>query len=135
MKNTKLLNDSKKGFSLIECLISLSLFLIIVLACLEFFGKTRNIFFKLKENKEAREGVLAALGKIRTDLNQGGAGLIDPAQSVFLKGYRKITASSSSSAAKRNCLFAAISPKGRRESSSRAHLNSKKEETSASLTL
>jgi len=86
MKKTKLLNDSQNGFSLIECLISLSLFLIIVLSCLEFFTRTRNIFFKLKEKEEAREAVLAALDKMRTDLHQGGAGLIDPIQLGILEG-------------------------------------------------
>jgi len=86
MKNTKLLNDSKNGFSLIESLISLSLFLIIVLACFEFFGRTRNLFFKLKEKEEAREAVLAALDKMRTDLHLGGAGLFDPIQLGILEG-------------------------------------------------
>ncbi len=86
MKNAKLLNDSQNGFSLIECLISLSLFLIIVLSCLEFFTRTRDIFFKLKEKEEDREAVLAALDKMRTDLHQGGAGLIDPVQLGILEG-------------------------------------------------
>ncbi len=86
MKNTKLLNDSQNGFSLIECLISLSLFLIIVLSCLEFFTRTRNLFFKLKEKEEDREAVLAALDKIRTDLHKGGAGLSDPVRLGILEG-------------------------------------------------
>ncbi len=86
MKNTKLLNDSKKGFSLIESLISLSLFLIIVLTCFEVFGRTRNLFFKLKEKEEEREAVLAALDKMRTDLHLGGAGLFDPIQLGILEG-------------------------------------------------
>lgn len=86
MKNTKLFNDSKNGFSLIESLISLSLFLIIVLICFEIFGRTRNLFFKLKEKEEAREAVLAALDKMRTDLHLGGAGLFDPIQLGILEG-------------------------------------------------
>ncbi len=80
------LTTQYKGFSLIECLISLSLFLIIVLACLEFLGKTRTLFVKLKDKEEAREGVLAALDKIRTDLQQGGSGLIAPTQLGLLEG-------------------------------------------------
>ena len=80
------MTDQYKGFSLIECLISLSLFLIIVLACLEFLGKTRTLFVKLKDKEEAREGVLAALDKIRTDLQQGGSGLIAPTQLGLLEG-------------------------------------------------
>ena len=86
MKDPILLNDSKKGFSLIECLISLSLFLIIVLACLEFLGKTRTLFVKIRDKEEARESVLASLDRIRTDLQQGGAGLVIPAQLGLLEG-------------------------------------------------
>ncbi len=78
--------NSQNGFSLIECLISLFLFLIIVLSCLEFFTRTRNIFFKLKEKEEDREAVLAALDMMRTDLHQGGAGLSDPIQLGILEG-------------------------------------------------
>jgi len=77
---------SQNGFSLIESLISLSLFLIIVLTCFEFFGQTRNLFFKLKEKEEAREAVLVALDKMRTDLHHGGAGLFDPVQLGILEG-------------------------------------------------
>ncbi len=86
MKNTKRLNESQNGFSLVECVISLSLFLIIVLACFELFGLTRNLFFKLKEKEEEREAVLAALDKMRTDLHLGGAGLSDPIQLGILEG-------------------------------------------------
>jgi hypothetical protein len=62
------------------------LFLIVVLTCFEFFGRTRNLFFKLKEKEEAREAVLAALDKMRSDLQQGGAGLYDPIQLGLLEG-------------------------------------------------
>ncbi len=75
-----------KGFSLIESLISLSLFLIIVLTCFELFGITRDIFIKLKNNEEAREAALAALDKIRTDLLAGGSGLINPIRLGILEG-------------------------------------------------
>lgn len=87
MKNIKPLHDSQNGFSLIETLISLSLFLIIILACLEFFGKTRNIFQKLKDKEDTREAVLAALDRISTDLQQAGAGLIDPIHLELLEGF------------------------------------------------
>jgi prepilin-type N-terminal cleavage/methylation domain-containing protein len=78
--------DSQNGFSLIECVISLSLFLIIVLICFEFFGRTRNLFVKLKEKEEEREAVLAALDKMKTDLHRGGAGLSVPIQLGILEG-------------------------------------------------
>ncbi len=86
MKKAIRLSDPKKGFSLIECVISLSLFLIIILACLEFLGRTRTLFVKLKDKEEAREGVLASLDRIQTDLQQGGSGLIAPAQLGLLEG-------------------------------------------------
>jgi len=41
--------NSEKGFSLMESTLALTLFLIVVLASLEFFGFTRNIFLKLKD--------------------------------------------------------------------------------------
>ncbi len=75
-----------KGFSLIESLISLSLFLIIVLISLELFGRTRDIFLKLKNNEDAREAALAALDKMSTDLLGGGSGLIDPIRLGILEG-------------------------------------------------
>lgn len=75
-----------KGFSLIESLISLSLFLIIVLISFELFGRTRDIFLKLKNNEDAREAALAALDKMSTDLLHGGSGLIDPIRLGILEG-------------------------------------------------
>lgn len=86
MKNIKQLINSKNGFSLVETVISLSLFLIIVLTCFEVFGRTRNLFFKLKEKEEAREAVLSALDKMRIDLLQGSAGLYTPIQLGILEG-------------------------------------------------
>jgi len=76
----------KKGFSLIESLLSLSLFLIMVLASLEFFGFTRGIFFKLKSKEETREAALSALDKMKTDLLAGGSGLLEPIQLGLLEG-------------------------------------------------
>ena len=76
MNDRKKRRKTTKGFSLIESLISLSLFLIIVLTCFELFGITRDTFLKLKNNEEAREAVLAALDKIRTDILAGGYCLV-----------------------------------------------------------
>jgi type II secretory pathway pseudopilin PulG len=70
----------EKGFSLIESLLSLTLFLMIVLFCLEIFGWTRTLFLKAKSKEEAKETALAALDKMRTDLTAGGSGLIHPIQ-------------------------------------------------------
>ncbi len=79
-----------KGFSLIESLLSLSLFLIIVLSSLEFFGFTRDLFFKLKTKQEAKEAAIAALDRMRFDLFEAGLGLQIPISLGVLEG---ITAS------------------------------------------
>ena len=77
---------SRKGFSLIESLISLTLFLIVVLASLEFFGFTRNLFLKLKNKEERKEAALSALDKMKTDLLTAGSGLLEPIQLGLLEG-------------------------------------------------
>jgi type II secretory pathway pseudopilin PulG len=69
---------SEAGFSLIESLLSLSLFLIIFLSSLEFFGFTRDIFLKLKTKQEVKEAALATLDKMRFDLLKAGLGLQQP---------------------------------------------------------
>ncbi len=86
MKEQQEREKIRKGFSLIESLISLSLFLIIVLISFELFGRTRDIFLKLKNNEDAREAALAALDKMSTDLLGGGSGLIDPIRLGILEG-------------------------------------------------
>jgi type II secretory pathway pseudopilin PulG len=78
--------SSEAGFSLIESLLSLSLFLIIVLSSLEFFGFTRNLFFKLKIKQETMEAALAALDKMRIDLLEAGLGLQQPISLGLLDG-------------------------------------------------
>ena len=82
---------SRRGFTLIEFLISLSLVLIIVLAGLEFFGQARALFLKLKEAEESEEAALAALDKIRIDLIRGGRGLSIPIGMGLLEAVRAET--------------------------------------------
>ncbi len=74
----------RKGFSLIESLISLSLFLIIVLSSLEFFAYARTHFQILKEEQETNQAAYAALDKMRIDLLHGGSGLLIPAKLAVL---------------------------------------------------
>ena len=76
----------KKGISLIESLISLSLFLFIVVACLELFGFTRKIFLKLKIQEESNAAVFSALDKMKTDILSGGSGLLEPVHLGLLEG-------------------------------------------------
>ncbi len=70
--------EKRKGFSLIESLISLTLFLIIVVSSLEFFAYTRSHFKKLKDQQETNQDAYAALDKMRIDLLHGGSGLLIP---------------------------------------------------------
>jgi len=79
---------SRKGFTLIECLISLSLLLIIVMAGLDFFGQARVLFLKLKEAEESEEAALSALDKMRIDLAHGGRGLAVPIGMGLLEAVR-----------------------------------------------
>ena len=75
----------RQGFSLIESLLALTLFSMIVLSTLEFFGMTKKTFFKLRDTQLAQESAWAALDKIRTDLLQAGQGLIEPLRSESSK--------------------------------------------------
>ena len=74
------------GFSLIESLICLSLFLFILLSSLEFFGLTRKIFLKLKSQQETKLAALTALDKMKTDLLNGGSGISEPIRLGVLEG-------------------------------------------------
>jgi len=67
---------SRRGFTLFECLVALTLSLFVIVASLHFFGLARKAFFKLKEKEEAGQGALAALDKIRIDLLHAGTGLV-----------------------------------------------------------
>jgi prepilin-type N-terminal cleavage/methylation domain-containing protein len=67
-----------KGFTLIECLIGLSLSLLVVCSTLEFFCSAEKHFLDLKDKEEAGQDVLAALDKIRIDVLHGGQGLVQP---------------------------------------------------------
>lgn len=74
-----------KGFSLIEGLISLSLFLFIFLSSIEIFTLTRSHFLKLKDEEETNEAAYSALDKIRIDLLDGGLGLLNPTKLGLLE--------------------------------------------------
>jgi type II secretory pathway pseudopilin PulG len=77
---------NRKGFTLIESLLSLVFFLMIILSSLEFFGTTRKIFFRLKEAQETSAGAAAALEKIRIDLLHAGRGLAQPISLGIIDG-------------------------------------------------
>jgi len=79
----------KEGFSLIESLISMTLFSFMLISCLDFFCTARSHFFKLKSEQENKESAFSALDKIRNDLLKGGLGLIAPSRLGIIKGIRK----------------------------------------------
>lgn len=81
--------NQEEGISLVESLLSLSLFFLLFFTSLQFFGFARNSFFKLKETETAREGALLALEKIKIDLLQGGFGLLKPLRLELLKGIEE----------------------------------------------
>lgn len=79
----------EKGLSLVESLISLSIFLAIVLASLEFFGFSRNLYLKLKIQQETGLAAFAALERMKTDILRAGLGLLDPIHLNLVEGITK----------------------------------------------
>ncbi len=68
----------RQGFSLIESLLAMSLFLLILLASVEFLAVARTAFLKLQSAQTNQESVMAALDKMKTDAFQSGQGLLEP---------------------------------------------------------
>jgi prepilin-type N-terminal cleavage/methylation domain-containing protein len=77
-----------RGFSLIESLISLALFLFILVISFEFFISTRNHFFNLREDQERNQAAYATLDKIRLDICESGRGLLTPQSYGLLEAIR-----------------------------------------------
>ncbi|MCK4931101.1 MAG: hypothetical protein KAT01_02970 [Candidatus Aminicenantes bacterium] len=84
----KVTKNSTAGFSLIESLLSLSLFLFILVSSFEFFISTRNHFFDLKDDQEVNQAAYATLDKIRLDLCESGRGLIAPQSNGLLESLK-----------------------------------------------
>jgi len=76
----------KKGFSLIESLLSLSIGLIIFISAFGFFDVSRNIFLNLNKQEKAEEAATFSLDKMRIDILEAGLGLIQPIRSGLLEG-------------------------------------------------
>jgi len=75
-KNVATSQKNKPGFSLIECLLSLTLSLLIFIWALEIFSLSKKVFYRLKEEQETILAAVTALEKIREDLETAGAGLL-----------------------------------------------------------
>ncbi len=84
----KVTKNSTAGFSLIESLLSLSLFLFILISSFEFFISTRNHFFDLKDDQEVNQAAYATLDKIRLDLCESGRGLIASQSNGLLEAIK-----------------------------------------------
>jgi len=65
----------RPAFTLVECLIGLSLSLFILLSSVEMFNLARKFFIKLKEAGEVSLATANALEKIREDAENAGLGL------------------------------------------------------------
>lgn len=81
-------NRTAKGFTLIESLISLSLFLIIIISSLEFFITVKEHFFQLKKDQETDISAFAALDKMRIDIQDSGRGLLIPQKLKVVNSLR-----------------------------------------------
>jgi type II secretory pathway pseudopilin PulG len=68
----------KAGFSLMESLIALTLFLFLFLAGIEIFGSVRKTLAKLEEAQMIEENISAAIDRIRADVRNAGRGLAGP---------------------------------------------------------
>jgi hypothetical protein len=77
---------SQNGYSLLESLLSLVIFLLIILGSMEFFATIRTVFFRLQAKQETRQSAWIALEKIRTDLLLAGQGLTRPIRMGLVAG-------------------------------------------------
>lgn len=69
---------SKRGFTLLESLLSLTLFCFIFMGGLAFLGPAKAYFHNLKDKYETCETLYTAVDKIKLDLEQAGEGLYMP---------------------------------------------------------
>lgn len=79
----------KKGFSLLENLVGLTVFFLIVCGTLEFFGTARRVFFRLRAREESCQAAWAALDRIRADVLAAGQGLARPMRLGLVSGFEQ----------------------------------------------
>jgi hypothetical protein len=80
------MKSSQRGFSLLEGLISLLLFLLIVLFSLDCFLSLKEHFTKLKDSESSSTAVYAAMDRMRRDLFDAGLGLADAMMLQIIEG-------------------------------------------------
>lgn len=83
------LKKNDRGFSLMESLISLTLFLFVALGSIEFFNLAKVQYFKLREEHETNEAAFAALDKMRMDFEEAGRGLLSAIKLGILSGLEE----------------------------------------------
>lgn len=83
------MRDAQRGFSLLEGLISLFLFLLIVLFSLDCFLAVKEHFVKLKESETSNTAVYAALDRMRRDLSDAGLSLAEAMALQVLEGINE----------------------------------------------
>ncbi|MCD6517888.1 MAG: type II secretion system protein [Candidatus Aminicenantes bacterium] len=74
-----------RGFTLLETLVSLTIFSFVVFATLAFFTNARSHFMKIKDEHETNQAAFSAIDKIKTDLFQSGTGLFIPSRLKVLE--------------------------------------------------
>ncbi len=77
MRNGIKRSQPERGISLIENLISMTLFLFIVMGVLEVFSMSRDHFIEIKTSQEANMAACSALDKIKEDLQLCGGGFTE----------------------------------------------------------
>lgn len=82
----KLTARAEKGFSLIESMISLFLFLLVLFFSLDCFIATKKHFNQLKQSETSNTAAYAAIDRMRRDIRDAGLGLSTPMALEILKG-------------------------------------------------
>jgi len=77
-----------RGFTLLESLISLTLFFFLFIGSMSFFSSVKFHFFSLRAVYETNESLFAAADKIKLDLEQAGLGLTTPMNLGLIRGLK-----------------------------------------------
>ncbi len=86
MTGKKMTLQRERGTTLIEMLISLTIFVLIILGGLDFFTSSRRLFFRMEAVQDEAERAFAALDRARLDAREAGRGLSGPLHLGLLQG-------------------------------------------------
>jgi competence protein ComGF len=82
----KIMAGLEKGFSMVESMISMFIFLLIVLFSLDCFIVTKKHFNQLQQSETSNTAAYAALDRMRRDIIEAGKGLKEPMALGILEG-------------------------------------------------